>query len=456
MNNAKNMSNNKKIHFIGVGGVSVSALAEHAVYAGNDVSGSDICFSERIEKLQKIGCKIHLNHNAENVLNANQVVYTAAVKDDNAELQKAKQLNLNVMTRGEYLGKVLDEYKNSVAVSGCHGKTTTTAMIANVLVATKKDPTVFLGGDDYTFGNYREGKGDVIITEACEYNRSFFNLRPKIAVCLNIDNDHLDTYGTMEEIISAFKQFVLGGIAVINADDINCKKISTCATVTFGIDNKANYYATSLKEKDGCYSFVLNAHAKRYGRVKLKVVGKHNVYNALAAFAVCDMLGVYFGDMKKVLESFKGVKRRDEYIGRYNQVDFYADYAHHPKELECSIDAFNKKYKNYITVFQPHTYSRTEYLMKDFVKALSLSDTLIIYKTYAAREEYSENGSAIKLVEKIKEEKAEIVYYVEKVEDLMNIISINKKQSDKVVIFGAGDLYEDIKSLIVQKTEKNI
>ena len=453
MKTVKDKAKMKNIHFIGVGGVSMSALAEHALRSGNIVSGSDILSSERVDRLKNLGCKIQLNHNSENVVNAEQVVYTAATDSDNPELKKAKELNLEIFSRGQYLGKIMGDCKNSVAVSGCHGKTTTTAMIANILIKAKKSPTVFLGGDDYVFGNYLHGDSEYVVAEACEYNRSFLDLKPKIAVCTNIDNDHLDTYGDINGVIKAFKEFVSCGIAVINADDPNCKRIQTCATVTFGIDKPANYYATSLIEKDGCYSFTLNAHAKRYGRVKLNVAGKHNVYNALAAFAVCDMLGVYFGEIKKSLENFKGVKRRNEYIGEYNGVNFYADYAHHPKELEYSFETFDKKLSEYITVFQPHTYSRTEYLMNDFINILSKRKILIIFKTYPAREKYNEKGCAKTLVDNLKEIKKEKIYYAETVEDLLNIIEINNKTTKNAAIFGAGDLYDQIKSLIVQKSK---
>lgn len=441
----------KKIHFVGVGGVSMSALAEYCLCNGKLVSGSDIVNSSRIEKLTKLGCKINIGHSARNVKNVDVVIYTGATKEDNAEIKYAKKKKIPVYSRGELLGEIISNYKNSVAISGCHGKTTTTAMISSVLNCAKKNPTVFLGGDYDDFGNFRLGNTEYALTEACEYKKSFLSINPKISVVLNIGNDHLDAYGSVEEIIKAFGKFSSNGISVLNADDEYCKKIFNATNVTFGINNKAHYYATEIKSNHGNYSFVLNAYSRRYGKVKLKTLGKHNVYNALATFAVCDILGINFSQIKNGLESFVGVKRRNEYIGSKSGVDYYADYAHHPDELSASISAFNESGGKILTVFQPHTYSRTKLLMNEFVSVLKNMNPLIIYETFPAREEYDKCGSALTLYQNIKVVNKVETYFANSSKSLFEIINKFSQSVDKVLILGAGDIYEIIKNFIQEK-----
>lgn len=448
MERVLNFENLKNIHFIGVGGVSMSALAEYSLKLGFKVSGSDIFASERTSRLLSLGCDISFIHQAKNVRSADAVVYSVAVSGENPELRYALKKQIPTFTRGEFLGKIINGYKNSIAVSGCHGKTTTTAMIANVLTFSGKDPTVFLGGDDYEFQNLRVGKSQVVVAEACEYKKSFLNLSPKISVVLNIGNDHLDTYGDMNELLRAFKEFSSSGISVINADDENAKKIIGSCSVTFGIDNTANYYATRLVSNNGFYSFTLNAHSKPLGRIKLGVQGKHNVYNALASFAVCDMMGVSVQKFIKAMENFKGVKRRNEFIGNLNGLNYYADYAHHPQELFAMLNTYRENLDKFITVFQPHTYSRTKLLMNDFVNVLRDVNPLIIYSTYPAREEFDIDGDAKSLYEKINKQNDSGVYYAQTPEKLKGIIN-ELKDNKNVVVLGAGDIYDIVNSLFV-------
>lgn len=443
------ISNFNKIHFVGIGGISMSALAEYAFLNGALVSGSDLTVCGKSNELIELGCDIKVGHSARNVRGASALVYTVATDNKNPEIRYANKKGIPVFSRGEFLGAIMNQYKNSVAVSGCHGKTTTTAMISSVLLCAGKDPTVFLGGEHYSFGNFRLGKSDYMVAEACEYKKSFLNLKPKISVVLNVGEDHLDTYGNLENVISAFNQFIGGGVAVVNADDINCKKVFNSCTVTFGINNSANYYATNIKFDGKHYSFTLNAHSKKYGRVKLKTLGKHNIYNALATFAVCDLLGVSFSFVKRGLEEFKGVKRRNEYLGNKFGVDFYADYAHHPVEITATVNALKESGERFFTVFQPHTYSRTKLLMAEFINSLKTLSPLIIYKTYPAREEFDKDGCALALYNKLKDNCDSEIYYVEEQSELLSAIEKCSKNDGKCLVLGAGDIYEKVKCLLV-------
>ncbi len=450
-----NIVDYKNIHFIGVGGVSVSALAEYAIAHGVNVSGSDAFSSKRTERLAKLGAKIDIGHSAKNVRKADAVVYTVAIDNKNPEYRYAKNKNIPIFTRSEFLGAITDGYKNSIAVAGCHGKTTTTAMIATVLNCAGKDPTVFLGGDGLDFGNFRLGKSHYLIAEACEYNKSFLDIKPKISVVLNIGDDHLDTYGNLEGVKKAFNSFIQGSVSVINADDENSKELYNPCTVTFGIKNTANYYATGIKKEGKFYSFTLNANSMRYGKIKLKTIGEHNVYNALATFAVCDVLGISFYKIKQGLECFNGVKRRNEYIGEKNGVQFYADYAHHPEEIKSTLNAYNENGKQMLTIFQPHTYSRTKLLMKDFIKVLKKTSKLIILDTYPAREEFDEQGSAYTLYRKLLICGQENVYFAGEEKELFALINEHYLESDGVLALGAGDVYERIK-YFVNLNDENI
>ncbi|MBQ8426803.1 MAG: UDP-N-acetylmuramate--L-alanine ligase [Clostridia bacterium] len=428
--------------------MSVSALAEYSLAHGIKVSGSDLCQNFRTDKLKDLGANIKIGHTAKHLSRADAVVYTVATDENNSELRYAKKKKLPVFTRAEFLGEIIDEYKNSVAVSGCHGKTTTTAMIANVLICANKNPTVFLGGDSLPYGNFRLGKSDCVVAEACEYKKSFLNIKPKIAVVLNVGDDHLDTYGNVEGVIKAFNSFIGDSIAVVNADDENAKKVFNASTVNFGINNTAHYYATDIKRDGEFYSFTLNAYSRRYGRIKLKTLGKHNIYNALATFATCDLLGVSFSKIKKGLEEFCGVKRRNEYLGEKYGVKFFADYAHHPEELKATLSAYKENGQKILTVFQPHTYSRTKLLMSEFLHTLNGVNPLIICKTYPARELYDESGCAHKLYENLKKLGNENVYYADDDKSLFELIKRLCLNTDVVLILGAGDVYEKAVKLI--------
>ena len=444
----------QKIHFIGIGGVGMSSLSLHLKHKGFEVSGSDICAKNAIF-LKKHGIIVQNKHSKYNLKNSKIVVYTSAIKEDNPELKEAKLKGLTLIKRSELLGQILDEYSLSIAVSGSHGKTTTTDMLASVLIESGLDPTVFLGGEDKIFGNYRFGKGNIVLAEACEYQRNFLDLRPKISVVLNVDNDHMDTYKDINEAVDAFKCFIKNSISVINADDKNAKSLIKPTTITFGIESPAQFRAKNIRKCQNGYSFSAYQGSLKLGRIKLSVDGRHNVYNALCALSVCQTLNIPFSVQKKALERFSGVQRRNEFLGELKNLKVYADYAHHPKEITAMLQTFNNHNQKFITVFQPHTYSRTALLMQDFIECFSSCSPLIIYKTFPARESFCPSGSAKTLYKNLQEKGLDKVYYANTKKQIIRIIDKFNLCFDKVLFLGAGDIYDLAKSLVQNGEDKD-
>lgn len=434
----------KRIHFIGIGGISMSGLAKFCLTKGFTVSGSDKTLSAEIKKLSALGAKTFKGHRSENVKKAELVVYSSAVSDDNPELRFALEHGIPILKRSELLGEILSLHGKTVAVSGSHGKTTTTAMIAEILIAAGFNPTVFLGGERKTFGNCKTGGTDYAVAEACEYKRNFLDIHPQVAVILNIDNDHVDTYKNMDEAVNAFSLFAENSLSLVNADDHYARKVFNYSTVTFGVKNLAVYKAKYIK-KGECYSFTAYAYGKRLGRINLKVAGAHNVYNALAAIAAATEIKVPFCAIKTALDAFDGIKRRNEYLGDFNGVACFADYAHHPTEIRAVLSGGNAKT---LVVFQPHTYSRTAALMSEFVAALSSADGVIIYKTYPAREKFSALGDGKRLFKKLCESGKDNVIYAGGYSSLRQALKKRAADFNRVLFLGAGDIYEIAKKLL--------
>ena len=441
---------NIKVHFIGIGGVNMSALAKHLRLQGYSVSGSDIS-ANSLSELKNLGITIYNKHSEKNVKDADVVVYTSAISDDNVELVYAKQNGIILLKRSQLLGQIMDKYARSIGVCGSHGKTTTTDMIARMLICANLNPTVFLGGDDNDFGNYHCGNSDIIITEACEYQKNFLDLKPKITVVLNIDNDHLDTYKTIEQTTSAFYEFSKDSISIINFDDERAKSISTLSTISVSEKAVSNFRAKNLVYNGKGYSFTVYSSGRRLGRIHLKVVGKHNVYNALSAVAIGSLMKVPFNVQKIALENFLGVKRRNEYMGKVFGMDIFCDYAHHPNEISAMLLTYSQQKVEFITVFQPHTYSRTKLLKKEFLDCFKDCSPLIIYKTYPAREKYDKNGSAKTLYNELVNNKGlnnKKIYYVDNKKELLGVLSSLSQNVKKAVFLGAGDIYEITKEIV--------
>lgn len=442
MKSEKNILKNKKFHLVGINGISMSAIAKYLLLKKREVSGSDTVINKVTHDLQKKGVKFYLGHFKESVIDKEVVVYTSAVDEENPEIIGAKNLGLKVVSRGVFLGEILKNFNDVILVSGSHGKTTTTSMLSEVFIKAKLNPTVFLGGESDSFGNFRSGKNKLVIAEACEYKKNFLFLPHNISVVLNVDNDHLDSFNGLPDIIRSFNEFISNGVAFINADDKNCRALFSKSLVTFGIKNNATFMAKNIIKKSNGYSYNLYEYGQNKGRINLNVLGKHNVYNSLATCAVAISYGISFKDVKYALERFSNVKRRNEFLGKIKDMRVFADYAHHPSELRESINTFVSDKEKSLIIFQPHTYSRTKFLMKDFVNVLEQND-VYIYKTYPAREEYDEMGDGKTLADNLRKRGANVEYF-DNFDDLMERVLENNTKYKKLVFVGAGDVYEKI------------
>ena len=437
MNRLDNVLKIKSVFFIGIGGVSMSGLAKYSLTLGLSVFGSDKTdFPERM-KLENLGAKIRVGH-GEKIPPVDLVVYTSAIPDDNKELLYAKKYYRTIL-RCDFLETIRKCFSLSIGVSGSHGKTTCTSMITGVFDKGNKSPTAFIGGEDIRYSNFKSGNGDALIFESCEYKKNFLKINPDIAVILNIDDDHLDSYGSLEKEIEAFKEYKNGKKAIINIDDKNAESIIENEDITFGIKTKADYTAKNIKKTKNGYSFTVSKHGKAVCRINMQAEGRFNVYNALASFVVGDICGININDIKAGIEDFRGVKRRNETL-LDRELKIIADYAHHPKEIKNYLYGMDK---NRVVVFQPHTYSRTRILMSEFINALSKERYLIIFDTYPAREKYDYEGSAEKLAVKVIEKGKGNVCFVKNYDELCGSINqmISRGNCKEIIFLGAGDIY---------------
>lgn len=445
MNNIDLLNNVKKIHFVGIGGSGMCPMAEILNKEGFEITGSDIYESDTLERIRALHIPVYIGHKKENVLGKDLIVYTAAVKRNNPELLAAQEFNIPAIERSVMLGLVTKRYSKSIAVSGTHGKTSTTAMITQILTTGKADPTAIIGGKlPFIGGNSRVGKSDIIVCEACEYVDTFLQLHPYISVILNIDADHLDYFGSLENIKKSFNKFgnQTSGLIIYNGDDknsvdtvndINIKKLS------FGINKNNDYYAKDITTKSGAkMSFSLMKKGQKLCDIKLNVPGKHNIYNALAAAVVADYLSIDTEFIKKALSEFTGVHRRFEILGNPNDIVVADDFAHHPTEITAILNsAMSMGFNTVWAVFQPHTYSRTAILINDFAKALSIADKVIISEILAVREENTYNIYSKDLGEKVPNSVC-----IDSFEDITEYIKNNAKPGDLVLTMGGGNVYK--------------
>ena len=434
------MSLPNNIHFIGIGGVSMNALALCLKSMGHTVTGSDRTRTETTDMLIKSGITVSIGHAADNIKNAEAVIYNAAISNDNPELAYAKQQNLQLIERPALLGQIIQQYPLPIGIAGTHGKTTVTSMISAIFITNNSDPTVMVGGSfSMISGTLRLGKGSPFIFEACEYCNSFFNFNPKMSVITNIEPDHLDFFKDIDDIISSFKKYINQVDTIIaNTEDENVLKAlqnTDTKTITFGID-KGDFTASNITNENTPPSFDLIHKGTNLGRISLCVYGKHNIKNALAAAACSYTAGVSFEDIQNGLNNYKGTSRRFEFIKEVNGVKIIDDYAHHPTEVRATIDAAKKYTKGkIITVFQPHTYTRVEALYKDFAKELQECDHVILAKIYAAREK-SIDGVTSKLISGL----IENAVYIEDFNDIAAHIKKISSPGDTVITMGAGDI----------------
>ncbi|MGN1103287.1 MAG: UDP-N-acetylmuramate--L-alanine ligase [Candidatus Coproplasma sp.] len=422
--------------FVGIGGVSMSALAKILFNNGKTVAGYDRVCGQNVECLRALGIEVTNNLNAD-VSSFDCIVYTDAIASNNKILLTAMRLGKVIISRGNFLALLCNEFSNVVAVSGCHGKTTCTAMIAHIFKEAGLSFTAHIGGDDQLLTNAYTGGNSYFVTEACEYKRNFLLLNPDIGIVLNSDEDHLDCYESAEDLKNAYVQFSNRSKCAIRLYGDG-----EFSGITFGLDDRATYYAKKLRQENGRYNFIAYEKGEELGRVSLSVSGKHNVLNALASIAAARVLGLEFKDIANGLLSFKGVKRRFELIGEINGATCIADYAHHPNEIKAVLKTARLVCQGELyVIFQPHTYSRTKTLFKQFVGVLSPVKKLLIYKTYAAREYYDDAGSALTLSNGIKRSRygdcpADILIFTQKC-----------RTGDVILFLGAGDIYDIAKQL---------
>lgn len=448
-----NLSEFHNIHCIGIGGIGLSAIAEILLSRGYVVTGSDMKESEITMHLAQKGARIFIGHSADNVEHADLVVYSAAVGKDNPELVRAAERGIPAVTRACILGVLMDEYKNSIAISGTHGKTTTTSMVSLVLDRAALEPTILVGGNLTEIGgNVKVGHSEYFITEACEYMDSFLSLRPKMEIILNIDSDHLDYFKDIDHIVNSFDRFAglvpeAGTIIAYDANPFVNKVIQGHDNVvTFGLSEDCDYCATDIKfDENGMPSFHVMKKGQYLRKVQLSIPGEHNILNALAAFACCHTLGVDQELIGETLESFHGTQRRFDIVGTTTRgVKVVDDYAHHPTEIKATLEASqNVPHNKLWCLFQPHTYTRTMALFNEFADAFQKADRLILTEIYAAREKNIYKISSVQLVERIKETHPDKeVLFMESFEEMASYVHEHAEPGDMVITMGAGDIYK--------------
>lgn len=386
----------KKIHFIGIGGISMSGLAAVMLNSGYKVSGSDFKNSPIVEKLQASGAEVYIGHKRENIKDVDLVVYTAAIPSDNPELLEAKEKNIALMDRAEFLGQIMKGHKYNVAVTGTHGKTTCTSMLSHVTLAGNLDPTILIGGElDAIGGNFRIGNSEYFLTEACEYKRSFLKFFPYVGIILNIDADHLDCYKDIDDIADTFSQFSKlipsDGYLIGYEGDFRVKEIlskANCNTLSYGFEESADVTAKNIIfNKNGCATFDVYKDNEKMITITLDVPGKHNILNALATVCVSTIFNLSAESIIEGLSNCKGAHKRFEYKGELNGVTVIDDYAHHPTEIKATLSTAKQiKHNKTYCIFQPHTYTRTKALFDEFTECFNDADELILMDIYAARE----------------------------------------------------------------------
>ncbi|WP_051280682.1 UDP-N-acetylmuramate--L-alanine ligase [Anaerovorax odorimutans] len=457
-----NLSDFKHIHCIGIGGIGLSAIAEIFLYRGYKVSGSDMKESEITDKLMRKGAQVFLGHREKNIEGTDLVIYSSAVSQDNPELKGALEKGIKAVSRAEVLGSLMDEYKSSIAVSGTHGKTTTTSMISLILENSQKSPTILVGGNlSEINGNVKVGSSDYFVTEACEYMDSFLKLKPNIEIILNIDSDHLDYFKDIEHIVSSFSKFANlvpkdGMLIAYDANPFVSSIIENLNknVITFGFNERCDYYATDIKFNSlGLPEFKVNNRGKELCEIHLSVPGEHNIANAVAAFSCCHYLGIDISNIVSTLESYNGTQRRFDVIGvTKDNIKVVDDYAHHPTEIKATLKAAqNIPHNNLWCLFQPHTYTRTLALFDDFAESFEAADKIIMTEIYAAREKNIYKISAKELVNEIKRvyPKKE-VYFFSDFNEIANFVINNAENNDLVITMGAGDIYK-VAEIILEK-----
>lgn len=444
------LENVKRVHFIGIAGAGMRAVANVLVQKGYNVSGSDIRDSEVTKRFRAVDVPIFIGHDSKNIEGADVVVISSAIPADNVELMAAKQQHIPVLHRSDVLLSIMN-WGKGIAVAGAHGKTTTTSMIGQVFEEAAMDPTIIIGGEvDYLHSNSKLGKGEYVIAEADESDGSFLKLNPYIAIVTNIENDHMDHYGSMENILKAFQVFLqkldpLIGKAILCFDNENIRNIAPHIGrnyISYGISTDADYNAKNIHYVKGLLNYEVEHNEKNLGMIRLQIPGRHNVLNSMAVVAVAMECGIPFAEISSALYHFHGAKRRFQTKGRQNDVWVVDDYAHHPTEINATLKAAKElESHRVICVFQPHRYTRTQLLQTEFSECFRYADTLVLTDVYSAGEKPIEGVSGELIAKSVKKSTGKDSYYIPNKADLPDFLATFVKPFDLVITMGAGDVY---------------
>ena len=449
-------------HLVGVGGVSMSPLAEILFGMGISVTGSDITENQAISELRSLGINIIIGHFADNINDAGYIIRTAAAREDNVEIKAAREKGIPVFERAQAWGYIMRKYKEAICISGVHGKTTTTSMVSHILLAADADPTMMIGGTlPVLESGCRVGKGDIIVVESCEYYNSFHNFFPTVAVILNVDSDHLDFFKDLDDLKNSFRKFASlvppNGCVVCNGDDANTMDALLPIgreLITFGFGDSAHgsglpmrVHGVNVSVSGRTPSMDVLYDGKHTCSIKLQIPGMHNLENALAATAACLSIGISPKAIEEGLFGYTGVGRRFEYKGSYNGADVYDDYAHHPCELHALLDAVDalNAYKRVILAFQPHTYTRTKALFSDFARELKRPDVVFLAEIYAARETNEIGISSGELADAVPGAR-----YVSEFPELVEQVGSIAREGDIILTVGAGDIFKVGETLVAR------
>ncbi len=454
----KNIKEYKKIHLIGIGGASMYAIAAMLKNDGYEVTGSDMQESTNTKYLESLGILVTIGHNNEIIKNADLVIYTAAIKDDDIELSFAKKMGIECVERALFLGEYTKQYDNLICISGTHGKSTTTSMVATIFLNANLNPTINIGAFLKKInGNYYIGEKKYFILEACEYVDSFLHFHPTSEIILNIDNDHLDYFKNIDNTKKSFQKYINllpnNGYLIINADDKNIKDLNLPLdkTKTYGITNKADLMAKNISYGNlGFPTFDIYYNDEYYDTFTLNVLGTHNILNALAATLMCINYNIDKKVIKESLKEFSGVGRRFEYLGEYNKAHIFDDFAHHPTEIESTYNSSKAiKHNETWAIFQSHTYSRTYEHLKDFAKILSKFDHIIICDIYPARETNIWNIKEEDLVNLIKKNNTNVIH-IPTYDEIATYLKAHVKPNDLILTIGAGPI-NNVANILLKK-----
>lgn len=460
MSNVNSLTNKKKIHFIGIGGISMSGLAEIVHYKGYEVTGSDMKSSPTTKHLEDLGLTIYYGHDKHNITDdVDLIVYTAAIHNDNPELQLAHEKHIETLTRSKFLGLLMKHFEIPICVSGTHGKTTTTSMLSHGLIAADLDPTITVGGIlKAIHGNIRIGQSPYFLTEACEYCDSFLDFFPQVGIILNIEEDHMDYFKDIHQIRTSFQKFASkipsNGFLSINGEIPHLDEFTaplTCKVETFGIGGQYNWSAENIHFNDqACASFDVYYNGQLMTHLELHVPGQHNILNALSVCSVYHFLGLELSLLNKGLTHFTGANQRFEIKGKVNDVTIVDDYAHHPTEIAATLNVAKAFPHNHLyVVFQPHTYTRTKAFLNDFATVLSSAENIIITDIYAAREKNPGDISSEDIIKKINNRNKHALY-MKDFEQIANYLSERIAPNDLVITMGAGNVNQ-IADLLLNK-----